>query len=137
MDELKKSIAALSPQVAFIVNAAFAVLFLVFFLFLAMFSKFEDGGAKLISDSDAGFLFTLVWIALIILPLVAAVAPLVKKTIDTTLPILLAGIYLTFLFTLTVFFKGLGVGSILNIIIVLAPWIGFSYLRKGMPAGLQ
>lgn len=134
MDELKKIVGGFTPQLAAIINACFAGLFLIFFLVLPALSTHGSGvnGAKLIEH--APFFFVLVWLVIVLLPVAAAVVPFIKNKICPCCPVVLAIVYITAMFTLTAIGGGfvginLGIGAILNIIIVLLPWICFAKLR--------
>lgn len=132
MEEIKKAIAGLSAMNAAIVNCCFAVIFLIFFFVLPLVS-YPFGaatGADLLGKGS-------VWQILISLVIVAgAIAagiwPLVKKSISVCIVCTLAIVFISSSFSLATI--GLGVGAILNIIIVLCPWCALAWFRKGLPA---
>lgn len=136
MEEIKKIINGLTPTVATLVNCAFGVLFLVFFLVLpAIGSGWGSvSGAKLV---DTSFWGTIVWIVVVLGAVAAGAWPLAKKEVNDQIVKLLAIVYVTYVFSIAAVFAKLGIGSILNIIIVLAPWVIFTHFRKGQPTYLD
>lgn len=120
------------PKMAFIVNAAFAVIFLVFFLFLPVVggSGYSVKGTDLFNDVKVGPI--LVLLVILLAPVASVLVTYMKKKICPCIIGFLAWTYLVFILLISA--EGMGIGSILNIIIVLAPWCLFTYYRKDMPA---
>lgn len=137
MNQIKNYVTGLSAQMAALFNAGFAVVFLIFFLVLpqvtagAGFFSVSMSGAKLISG--ANFFSVLVWLVVLLAPVCATAWPAFKKTLNPCAVPTLALVYVVYTFTASSA-MGLGIGAILNIILVLAPWVTFTHFRKGMPA---
>lgn len=130
MDELKKALVALDGKTAFIINALFAVLFIVFFLALPVFNEIVTmSGAQVLSHSATGGI--LICLLILMLALAAVIYPFLKKMLSPSVVYLM-----TYTFVIMLLSAGatLGIGSILNIVIVLAPWCLFCWCRKGLPA---
>lgn len=125
MEEFKKMIQGFDPKMAFIINAAFAVIFLVFFLVLPFVPNVS--GATLLGH--APFTQLLILLFMLLAPIASVLYAYMKKKLCHRIVCTLTGVLLVTLFVLGYF----GIGSILNIIILLA-WGMFTFYRKDMPA---
>lgn len=134
MNELKKAVVSIDPRTTFIINAAFALIFIVFFLALPMFGSGWGAvsGARLLSHSHAGLVF--VGLVLLMLPVGFMMYSFLKKDWKAMFVYILTYTYL--ICGLSVF-GSLGIGWILNMIIVLIPWSIFSYFRNNLPCYIQ
>lgn len=128
MNELKKTIGGLSSQMAAIINAAFAVIFILFVFILPAASYFGYG-VSLTKLAFNGSFFSVLYIIFLLLGALAAGAwPLLKKTVCPCITGTVAVWYVAGAFLDAT--PAIGFGSIINIIIVVAPWVLFTICRK-------
>ncbi len=122
MDEIKKIVNGFTPQMAAMINAGFAGVFVVLFFLL--------GALPLSLLFKLGFSVVLVWLVTLGLAIAAGAWPYIKQK---TSPCMVYSLLLIFFAS-----SGLGVGAIVNIILVLIPWLVFVKLRTGevKPDGL-
>ena len=149
MDQLKKTIQGLDGKTAFLINAAFAIVFIVLFLVLPLVS----GGHKATmkgTDLFEGFGLTMISLLLLVLPVASVVYAYARKTLSTCIVATLAYTYLIVSVVISAVLTGLigglasafggsaafnlGVGFYLCFIVVLLPWTAFCHMRKGLPA---
>lgn len=135
MDQLKAKVAALTPQMAFIVNAAFAGLVWLFYLILPVkhFSIFGYGASlNGIQLFDGNFLCVLMSLVMILGPIALAVLPIIMKQVNWIFVVSLAGTYFLLLLITP---GGFGFGAILSILLFFVPWFFFTFLRGNAPVG--
>ncbi len=152
MEEIKKIVKGLTPTNATYVNCGFALLLIVFFLFLPVVSlsgrhggSVGFGASKLFS---AGALYLIITLGVIGTALAIGLWPVLKRTINYnlskifTLAFALIALFLPTLFKGTMGFDsevggvGIGIGAILCILLAVA-WAFFSYYRKDEPTYLD
>jgi hypothetical protein len=137
MESLKKAFAQLSPIVAYIINAAFALVYLILYLFAPIFSPtpfLKYSGIKLFSNPfPAGVV--ILNLLFILAPIAIVLVMTLKKKLCPCLVMALT--YTLFIFMMAGSGFGWGWGFIINFIIVLLPWCAFAYLRKDQPATFE
>lgn len=129
MDPIKKMVEGLSPLIAFIVNGAFATIFLVLYLAAPAMSC-GISGIKLF-NAHTPVSLVLLNLAFIFAPIAIMLVLTLKKKIC---PCFIYGLaYTYFIFMMC---GAWGWGSIVNLLIILLPWCAFAFFRKDLPASV-
>jgi len=120
--QIKGQLSFLTPSVTFIVNAMFAIVAFVLFILQS------DGYTSLVSMLFHYAGGILGFLAILGLTVASIIAPLKKNSLCTFVNYFMIGFML--LFNLLAVLKW-GVITILLLVLILLPWMAFTFIKKG------